>query len=293
MGTVAKRTAGTLAIIGGAIIGGMLLRPGTSANRVMHRQLDAAGRRLRYLSGRLQGTSYRLGGGHPDPDVIDTVLADRVRSSLGVLEKHLDVPRIHVMSEDHIVLLHGEVPTVDDADEIERAVAEVSGVAGVESYLHIGLVKSDTRPSEGRAKQPSSSAYNTLVDAAVEAGASPERAPAVVRGILATFADRIPEDEREQVATHLPGDVRPLFNPPRRTYLTAPPRTIHEFVGRIATTTTEFPQEQAEAIVANVVHALRTLVPEEADDVAAVLPAELRALWQGEVSETPSGQTRP
>lgn len=292
MGTVAKRAAGTLAIVGGIV----LLRPGTSANRVMHRQLDAAGRRLRYLRGRLKGTSYRLGGGHPDPDVIDTVLADRVRSSLGVLEKHLDVPRIHVMSEDHIVLLHGEVPTVDDANEIERAVAEVSGVAGVESYLHIGLVKSDTRPSTGRATQPSSSAYITLVDAAVEAGASPERAPAVVRAILAAFADRIPEDEREQVATHLPGDVRPLFNPPKRTYLIAPPRTIHEFVGRITTTTTtttEFPQEQAEVIVANVVHALRTLVPEEADDVAAVLPAELRALWQGEVSETPSGRTRP
>jgi uncharacterized protein (DUF2267 family) len=63
---------------------------------------------------------------------------------------------------------------------------------------------------------------------------------------------------------------------------------MHEFVARIAATTAELPHEQAEAIVAAVVHALRTLVPEEADDVAAILPIELRTLWQGEPSEAPA-----
>ena len=38
----------------------------------------------------------------------------------------------------------------------------------------------------------------------------------------------------------------------------------------------------AERITRSVVAALRSLVPEEADDVAAVLPAELRDLWDPE-----------
>lgn len=284
MRTAGTRAAGILALAGGVV----LLRPGTTANRILRRQLDTVGRRLRYLGGRVQGISYRLRGRRPDPDVIDTVLADRVRSSLGGLEKQLDLPRIHVMAENHVVLLHGEVASDADAAEIERAVGEVSGVAGVDSYLHVGLGKGDTRPSEGSAVHPPSPAHRALVEAAVGAGTPTKAAAAVVRGILATLADRIPEGERDQVATHLPADVRPLLSPPRRTQRTAPARTMHEFVARIAATTAELPHEQAEAIVAAVVHALRTLVPEEADDVAAILPIELRTLWQGEPSEAPA-----
>jgi uncharacterized protein (DUF2267 family) len=67
---------------------------------------------------------------------------------------------------------------------------------------------------------------------------------------------------------------------------------VHELVARIAATTAELPHEQAEAIVTAVVQTLRSLVPEEAGDVAAILPAELRALWQGEPSESPDGRAR-
>lgn len=140
-----KRVAGGLAVGGGAV----LLRPGTPVNRVLCHLIEDAGRRLRYLSGRLDGLSYRLAGRHPDPNVTDDVLADRIRSELGGLEKRRDLPHIHVMVERHVALLHGDVATADDAAAIERAVSCVSGVRGIKSHLHVGLAGGDTRPSEG------------------------------------------------------------------------------------------------------------------------------------------------
>jgi hypothetical protein len=114
----------------------------------------AAARRATRLLGRGRGIAYRFAGGHPALDVDDATLADRVRSSLGPLEKRLDVPRVHVMVEKHTVLLHGEVASSNDAEQIEMAALAVAGVEGVESYLHVGLVASDTRPSEGHRSRP-------------------------------------------------------------------------------------------------------------------------------------------
>ena len=150
MRMASKLVAGGLVLAGGAV----LLRPDTRANKVARHQLDRAASRARYLGGRLQGLRYRLRGGHPDPDVIDNVLADRIRSSIGGLEKRLDVPHIHVMVEGHVALLHGEVTSEEDALQLERAVAAVPGVVDVESYLHVGLTSGDTRPSEGRVDAP-------------------------------------------------------------------------------------------------------------------------------------------
>lgn len=275
----------TRGLVTGAAAAGVavMLRPGTKGNKLVRRELAHAGRRLRYLEGRMQGASYRLSGRQPDPSVIDTVLADRIRSSLGKLEHRLDLPHIHVMVERHVALLHGEVDSEHDAQEIERAVAAVPGVVGVESYLHTGLTRGDTRPSEGRAaSHPSSAALTTLLVAAEEAGVDPSVAPAVVRGVLATFADRLPVGEREHVAAHLPADVRPFFTPPRRILGARPPRTVHDLVGRIVSSTSELPLDHGEKVTAAVVHALRGLVPDDAMDVAAVLPAELRAFWQAD-----------
>ncbi|MST33918.1 BON domain-containing protein, partial [Acidimicrobiaceae bacterium USS-CC1] len=143
MRTAARRTAEGLVVAGGVV----LLRPGTRANKVVCRSVDEAGRRLRYAGGRLQGLSYRLGGRHPDPHVGDNVLADRIRSSVGGLEKRLDLPHVHVTVERGVAVLHGEVGSAEDARQLERAVEAVSGVAGVESYLHVGLGAGDTRPS--------------------------------------------------------------------------------------------------------------------------------------------------
>ena len=276
MRTAAKRAAGGISLAGAVV----LLRPGTRANKLVSRELDRASRRMRYLSGRLQGVSYRLRGRQPDPEASGILLADRVRSTLGPLEKRLDLPRIHVMAEDHVVLLHGEVGAPSDIDEIERAVAAVSGVRGVESYLHVGFTRGETRPSAGRAAREPSDAFRRLVAAAHSAGVSDEAAPAVVRGVLAAIAERIPEGERGQVAAHLPDDVRVLFTPPHRLRHLAPARTVAQLVGRITASTEAMPPEAAVSITREVIGQLRSLVPDEEADVAAVLPTELRELWE-------------
>jgi uncharacterized protein (DUF2267 family) len=281
MRTAARWSVASVMLVGGAV----LLRPGTRVNKLVCHQLNGAGRRLRYLGGRLQGSGYLLRGRHPDPEVIDNVLADRIRSSLGALEKRLDLPHIHVMVDDHVALLHGEVTCDADVDKLTEAVAAVSGVVGVESYLHVGLTSGDTRPSAGRAVHPPSEALQRLLDAATDSGVPPDSASAVVRVILAIFADRLPRDEQDHVAAHLPADVRSLFTPPRRTRHEAPPRSVQELVARIAAATGELPSDTAEQVTAAVLENLRTLVPEEAADVGAVLPPELRDLWQGHAAE--------
>lgn len=276
-----KRAVVAAIALAGAVV---FLRPGTHANRVARHRLDLAGRRLRHFAGRLRGVSYRMRGGRPDPDVTDDVLADRIRSSLGGIEKRLDVPRIHVMVVDHVALLHGAVGSPDDAAEIERAVAAVSGVVGVESCLHVGLGGGDTRPSAGTAEHPSE-ARTRLIDAATAAGIDAANAGQVVRAILASFADRLPSGERDQVAAHLPADVRELFTPPRRANRATPPRTVRDLLSRLVASTPELAHHDAERVTAAVLQTLRSLVPEEQYDVAAVLPTELRDLWQQGTAE--------
>lgn len=139
-------SAGALVLAAGAVA----LRPGTRAHRIARRRLHTANRKARYVGGKLHGTAYHARGSHPDPDVADDVLADRIRSSLGGLEKRLDLPRVHVMVQEHVATLHGSVGTQADADAIEAAVLAVSGVVGVDSHLHVGLTAGDCRPSAGR-----------------------------------------------------------------------------------------------------------------------------------------------
>jgi len=278
-----RRRIGGLAVVGGAVV----LRPGTAAHKAVGRSLHVLTRRMRYLGGRLQGATYRLLGRRPDPDVTDDVLADRIRSSLGPLERRLDLPRIHVMVEDHVALLHGETTTDADVDQLVAAVGGVSGVAGVESYLHVGLISGDTRPSAGKLVHQPSDAHRRLFHAATAAGVDPAAARPIVRAILATFADRLPDVEREQMATHLPEDVRSLFSPPWRarsaqtataTELVA--RSLTDLVARIAGDTAGLPPEKARDVTAAVLAELRSLVPDKpADAAAAVLPAELREFW--------------
>ncbi len=261
--------------------------PANTVKRKVRRTAIRASSRFRYARGRIEGVRYRLRGREPDPIVIDNVLADRVRSSLGRLEHALDLPHVHVMVDHHVALLHGEVGSTHDAEEIERAVADVAGVAGVESYLHVGLGPWDTRPSAGHDVHPPSAALQALVGAAETAGVASTAAPFVVRGVLATFADRLPRAQRAHLASHLPEDVRPLLTPPRRILDAPPARSLHDLVGRIVATTSGVELDQAEAVTSGVVHALRDLVPDDRQRVGAVLPRELRALWgNGESGES-------
>ncbi len=148
---------GTIARISGlfAVAGGIVAIASRDSRNALRNAAGAAGRRVRYLAGLGRGVEYRLRGGHPDEDVPDDVLADRVRSVLGPLEKRLDVPHVHLHVEDHCVTLHGAVDTEDAAAELVQATAAVSGVTDVDSKLHVGLGPGDTRPSEGRAARRS------------------------------------------------------------------------------------------------------------------------------------------
>jgi uncharacterized protein (DUF2267 family)/osmotically-inducible protein OsmY len=274
----AVRTLGTGAAALGAVA---VLGRNTPPGRALRRGIDDLARQVRYAQGRISGLQYRLAGGQPDPNVDDEVLTARIRSCLGPIEKRLDVPRVHVIADERVVFLHGEVPTEADADAIERATNKVPGVFGVESYLHVGLTAASTRPSAGRAMTEAepSPALQRLLEAARAGGADADGAKPAVRAVLATFAERIPADEREHLLAHLPRDVRELAEPPRR--FGARPtrvRTVVQFVGT-ATAPDGLGAEHSFAITEAVLGRLRELVPDEVADVAAVLPKELRHLW--------------
>ncbi len=239
---------------------------------------DAAARRMRHYAADWPGIRYRIAGRRPEPDVDDATLADRVRSTIGPVTKRLDLPHVHVMSEDHVVLLHGDVRDTRDATTIEDAVRRVSGVAGVESYLHIGLLPSDTRPSEGGGEP--SDQRRRLEAAAREAGVDDRQATDVVRAVLATLADAVPAGEREHLFTHLSPDVRSTAAPPRRSGRRGRVRTVEQLVDTVTDRTGGLAENTALTATRSVLRELRSMVPEERRDVAAVLPAELRDLWE-------------
>jgi len=240
---------------------------------------DLGVRRVQYVAGGWPGVRYRLAGRQPDPDVDDGVLADRVRSSLGPLLKRLDLPHVHVMCEDHVVLLHGDVRDAVDAVAVEDAVRRVSGVAGVESYLHLGLLASDTQPSQGRAE--ASTQYRRMLAAVQGAGVPAGAETAVLRAVLATFSDVVPAGERHHLLAHLSPDLRRLAEPPRRSGRHGRVRSVGALVDVVGERVDGLTGETALAAARAVLGELRSMVPEERADVAAVLPPELRELWDG------------
>jgi hypothetical protein len=190
----AGMTAGVIGILAASA-------PDNVVGRAARRLADRLGRDVRYTVASAPGLVYRLAGRSPDPSVTDDVLADRIRSSLGPLEKRLDVPRVHVIVEDHVAIVHGDVPDEGTAHAIERAVTRISGVKGVESHLHPGLVAGDTRHSQGAAvRRPASAALTALLESARDAGAG-ANPRAAVHAVLCGFTDRMPEHVRDRVLT--------------------------------------------------------------------------------------------
>jgi len=274
-----KLLLGSAALAGVAAGLRAMLRPGNKLRRVLVRSGDRLVGGFRYWSGRWNGASYRIRGKRPDPDISDNVLADRIRSSIGPLEARLDLPHIHVTVEDHTALLHGDVGSAEEAEQIERAVNAVSGVVGVESYLHVGLLPGDTRPSHGRKRPAESAALHELLSAVVGSGIDEAQARSVLRAILSALAERVPGAELDHVRAHLPDDVRRMMTAPRRIgSLIGRAHMVPDMVSRVIVAD-RVPPEQAERAVRAVFVALRALVPEEAGDIAAVLPRELRHLW--------------
>jgi uncharacterized protein (DUF2267 family) len=280
MARTTRRLVQTTFVAAGVVGLVAALAPETRLGRATRRLVDRFAREMRYAIASTPGLLYHLAGRQPDPNVSDDILADRIRSSLGPLEKRLDIPRVHVMVDGHVAIVHGDVPNEWIADRIEYAILGISGVSGVESHLHMGLVSGDTRPSEGRVVQPSE-ALRALLDAARQAGASADPRGAV-HAVLCGFSERIPEDERRQVFAHLPADVRALAGPARRHGVQpARVKTVAQLVAAVIAEGA-IDEARAEDITRAVVATLRTIVPEEARDVAAVLPHDLRGLWEGE-----------
>ena len=244
-------------------------------------------RRSALSRGRLRGLRYRLLRHHPVEDVSDLVLADRIRSSIGPLVHQLDLPHIHVMVHAHIAMLHGDVAVVSDAEQLSEAVNAVSGVRGVESFLHVGLLASETRPSRDRGEfHPASPALEELLNAAREAGA--RDAPLfAVHAVLGAFLDLVPEEERNHVFAHLPNDVQVIVTSPKRVgEHRAKARSVDDLVARIAASDPRLDDHKAGTVATAVLRVLRELVPEERDHVAAVLPRGIRDVWQGLGSPT-------
>ena len=231
---------------------GIAVASSQRGRRMLRRNVLWVSRHAQHQIGRVKGLLYRLSGRHPSTDVDP-------------------------------LLLHGKVARRSDADRIEQAVRHMPGVGGVESYLRVGLIGGDTRPSQGRSVAQPSDALKRLLGAARAAGADEHSDKALVRAVLATLVARLPTNERDQLLTHLPFDVRTLAEPPRR-HGRAPTRIRHvgEFVA--ATGADSIDPSRATAIVKFVLAVLRDLVPEESADIAAVLPTELKPLWQGSVS---------
>ncbi len=285
--SMSKRFVQTVGLATGVVAIVAAATPETSIGRSARKLARRLERRGRYVVGMMPGVAYRLAGRRPNPDVSDDILADRIRSAIGPVEKSLDVPRVHVMVEDHVAIVHGDIPEPSDAHAITHAIMQVSGVRGVESHLHAGLIDGDTRPSESSwAGQPASNALKTLVAAAEHSGA--HRPYEAIHAVLCGFADRLPDDEREHFFSHLPADVRALAGPPHRHGEKPRVRTLEQLV---ATAMAEggVDPDRATEITTAILRTLRELVPEEAGDVAAVLPSELRVVWDRTIS---NGTTR-
>ena len=279
--TITKRLVQTSGLVAGVVAAIAAASPDTPVGDAARRLTKRLARDVRYAVASAPGILYRLAGQHPDPGVDDDVLADRIRSTLGPLEKRLDVPRVHVIVEDHVAILHGDVVDRNAAKTIEYATMHVSGVEGVESHLHAGLLAGDTRPSDGRrVPPPPSDAMTSLLNAARGAGAD-GHAHAAVHAVLCAFLGRVPADERAHVESHLPQDVRALAGPPRHLGEKLPrPKTVPQLVAA-ATAEGGIDTDHAEAITRAVISALHDLAPDEARSVAAVLPSDLRDLWEG------------
>jgi uncharacterized protein (DUF2267 family) len=263
--------------LGAAVALGLGILERTPGGRRLSRQTAKRLSRLaRYQSGRLDGVRYRLAGRTPDPEAADGVLADRIRSALGPLEHRLDIPRVHVMACGHEVTLHGEVDSLEQEAALVKAVYAVPGVQQVTSRLAVGLFAGDSRPSEGGVKRQESAGMRKVLGAAHGAGVGDGGERAAARSVLCTFAAILPEGERRHMVGHLPSDVRDMLSQQH----TPPRRPIRRFDELSTAALPMLPPERRQTVVESVLGAVRELVPEEVDDVAAVLPDELRHVWK-------------
>ena len=211
-------------------------------------------------------------------EVDEVVLADRVRSTLGPLQKELDLPRLHVIAEGDRVLLHGEVDSDASRERVEAAVREIVGVGSVGSYLRVGLLAGDSRPSSGHHDDEPSRMARHFHDALSGVGISGRPADLALAETLRLWSNVIPAGERAHLRAHLSKDVKSLMHAERHGRSNNRVGDVAELVDQVRVRS-GLASAQAKQAVQTIVHELRTLVPEECDDITVVLPMELRPLW--------------
>ena len=82
-----------------------------------------------------EAAAYRAVRRQPSTSVDDSILADRIRSTIGPLEKQLHSSPVNVTVENGIAVLHGDIESPEDVARIEAAVRGVAGVHGIRSHL--------------------------------------------------------------------------------------------------------------------------------------------------------------
>lgn len=271
---VVELGTGVLAVAG---VGVLLTRSRQQLRRRARRGLARVTRILRYHRGKLHGVWYRGTRGAPCAEVSDETLAERIRATLGLVTRQLDVPRVHVEVQQGNTTLTGRVGRHEDVVVIRDAVRGVPGVRGITCLIRPGLEPGDTRPSEGRAAARPSKALTRLVRATVAAGVPEPAALEALEAVLDTFIRRLPEGERAHLLAHLPQDVRRLVHPPWPRAGTRV-RSLEGFVTAIDAAA-DLHGADALATTSAVLTTVRALVPEEAADITANLPAQLRVLW--------------
>ena len=210
-------------------------------------------------------------------------LADIVRTRLGPIVKSMDLPRIHIMAEGSRILLHGDVATEVDASFLEEIVKSLPGVRSVESHLHIGLLSSDTRPSQ--APTIHSHMMEALLTAAASIGIFDGPAISAVQGTLSAILEQIPPNQRHHLLAHFPNDVV-LFAIPRQHFGDENLHWKSELaLDAAASLRGGIDLPSAEVLVPLIIGVIRRFVPEEDHDVIATLKSALKDLWR--VSETP------
>jgi uncharacterized protein (DUF2267 family) len=247
--------------------------------RTVARQWRDARRQSRRLRGIVEGARYRLARRGPDPLAGDDIVAERVRASLGLVSKRLDVPRAHVMVTGHVATLHGEVGTIAEALSLARAAGAVPGVMAVRCRLHVGLLPGQGRPSHGRMRRRApSEPLHVLLDAAAQAGAGAEQAPTAVRAVVEAFAACLPARERGRLSAALPADLRRLALPRHRCRWTDQPADLLNCVTEVSGLGDLV---RAERLTVAVLGGLSEILPPA--DAARIEPAlapPLRPLWR-------------
>lgn len=244
---------------------------GGQGRAVARRTLRRGRRMIAYTRGRLAGVRYAAAGRHPDEHVSDDVLADRVRTELGSVLHRLDLPKVHVTVERHVVTLHGDAGSLADVRRISRAVAAVPGVVGVRSALHVGLLPGNYRPSWGKRAAAASPALRRLLGAADRGGVEPAGRADAVRAVLTAVANRLEREEWFDLRAHLPRDVRQLAG--RRS---SAARKESDLVAAVADVA-GLPGPVAAQTVRATVQELTELVPPSATVLRALLPVDLQS----------------